>query len=174
MGGFCGGGRRLRTYQCLVVYGLLQTEDYGRALLGGDEEAVSARMERQEIFIREEPSPPQADVLLTENVIYNPVGGSEVMRGQLEHLLDVMSAGVRVRIIPGMVPNAGNSGAFAIATTSDRTELGYVGSAARGLTMSDPEDLDHLITSYEAIGAHALPVSMTRDLIIRVLEERRT
>jgi len=168
------GARKLRTYQCLVVYGLLQTEDYARALLGGDEEAVSARMERQKILTREDPPPPQVEVLLTEGVLYNPVGGKEVMRGQLERLLAAMADGVRIRVVPGMTPPEGSVGAFVIAQMPNRSELAYVETALRGLSLSEAEDVDTLITAYDAIGAHALPVSMTRDLVVKVLEERWT
>ncbi|MBC6457610.1 helix-turn-helix domain-containing protein [Actinomadura sp. HBU206391] len=43
----------LRTFQLSVVYGLLQTRDYAHAVLDGDEEAVAARLERQELLARE-------------------------------------------------------------------------------------------------------------------------
>ncbi|MFC5946480.1 Scr1 family TA system antitoxin-like transcriptional regulator, partial [Micromonospora harpali] len=48
----------LRTYQPLVIPGLLQTEAYARAVLRGDEAAVEARLHRQTILSREDPQPP--------------------------------------------------------------------------------------------------------------------
>jgi transcriptional regulator with XRE-family HTH domain len=50
---------RLQSYECLVVYGLLQTESYAAALLEDDPQAVSARIGRQEILHRQDPPPPR-------------------------------------------------------------------------------------------------------------------
>src|SRR5262245_20319739 len=58
----------LRTFQLSVVYGLLQTEDYARTLLG-DDAAVNARMSRQTVLTRENPSPPQVYCLLAEHIL---------------------------------------------------------------------------------------------------------
>ena len=81
--------RRLRSFELVVVPGLLQTEAYARAVLstrvGATEdeidEAVAARLARQKILEREHP--PELWVILDEGVLRRPVGGSEVMQGQL-------------------------------------------------------------------------------------------
>ena len=82
----------LDSFECQVVYGLLQTPSYAGALMGGDCQAVEARMSRQTILARDEPAPPRISVLLAETVLLNPVGDAAVMREQLEHLLVVQSA----------------------------------------------------------------------------------
>lgn len=162
----------LRSYENQVVYGLLQTEEYAAALLSGDGEAVAARIGRQRILTRETPPPPRLVVLMTEYVLYHEVGDREVMRGQLEHLLDLPSDRVSVHILPGPLHPAGTAGAFAIATLPDRSELAYMETAARGLTIDDVEDIQALSDAYEAIRSRALPVDASRDFIRRVLEER--
>src|SRR5262249_25169751 len=70
----------LRSFQHSVVYGLLQNEDYARALLGGDEALVAARMSRQSILTRDDPAPPRICCLLAENVLLNQFGTAAVMR----------------------------------------------------------------------------------------------
>lgn len=166
---------RLRSYQCLVVYGLLQTEAYARVLLKGDEDAVAARMGRQAILTRDDPAPPYLSIVMTESVLHNPVGGKAVMREQLEHLLDLASAErISIQIIPGMIPTEGSSGAFVLASMADGARMGYVDSGLRGLTLSETEDIETLVTAYDAIRDRALPVDMSRDLMVRVLEERWT
>ncbi|MGI5233227.1 Scr1 family TA system antitoxin-like transcriptional regulator [Actinoallomurus sp. CA-142502] len=55
------------------VPGLLQTPEYARALLNGDEEAVRARMERRNILARE--NPPMVHVVLDEAALYRERGG---------------------------------------------------------------------------------------------------
>src|SRR6201996_9393974 len=84
--------RRLRSFQLVVVPGLLQIESYARAVLSTRvgataeelDEAVAARLERQHILDHERP--PEFWVLLDEAVLRRPVGGPEVMADQLEYL----------------------------------------------------------------------------------------
>ena len=84
----------IRTWEPLVVPGLLQTEDYARAVLSGDagvapeqiEEQVIARMERQSILRR--PKPPLLWVVIDEAVLHRPIGSPAVMSAQLTHLLE--------------------------------------------------------------------------------------
>ncbi|MFC9654202.1 Scr1 family TA system antitoxin-like transcriptional regulator, partial [Streptomyces sp. NPDC056937] len=82
----------ISTYQCQLVYGLLQTESYARAVLGVRTDdhldaRTAARMERQRILERE--SPPLMWVVLSEAVLHQEIGGREVMRNQLAHLSDL-------------------------------------------------------------------------------------
>jgi transcriptional regulator with XRE-family HTH domain len=162
----------LLSYQCLVVDGLLQTEDYACALLGGDKGATAARMKRQAILSREDPPPPRLSVLLYEGVLWNEVGGREVMRGQLEHLLSLASPRISVQVVPGPLRPVDTAGAFGLATLPGRTEIGYVATAVRGITVSESEDIRLLSEAYDEIRSRALPVEMSRDLIRRTLEER--
>lgn len=164
---------RLHSYQCLVIDGLLQTEEYARVLLNGNEDAVAARMGRQTILTREDPAPPHLSVLMTESVLHNPVGGKEVMREQLEHLLHLLAwERISIQIIPGMIPSEGTNGSFTIASMADGGRMGYVDSSIRGLTVSESGEIETLVTAYDAIRGKALPVDMSRNLIVRVLEER--
>ncbi|MFL6056191.1 MAG: Scr1 family TA system antitoxin-like transcriptional regulator [Actinoallomurus sp.] len=162
----------LETYQCLVVDGLLQTEDYASALLGGDKSATAARMKRQAILSREDPPPPRICALLAEGVLRNEVGDRAVMRGELEHLLSLTSPRVSVQIVPGPLRPVDTAGAFVLATLPDRTEVAYVETAVRGITVSEPEDIRLLSEAYDEIRSRALPVGMSKELIGRILEEQ--
>ena len=116
--------RRLRSFQPLVVPGLLQTETYARAILSTRmgatreelDDAVAGRMERQRILEREHP--PELWVILDEAVLRRPVGGPDVMREQLARLVE---AGQRPNIAIQVVPfGAGaheglRGGAFVVA-----------------------------------------------------------
>src|SRR5271169_5411977 len=85
----------LRWYEPLVVPGLLQTEDYARAILSARpdgnlddlDEQVAARLARQAILGRT--GAPQLWCILDEGVLHRAIGGSKVMRSQLHHLADV-------------------------------------------------------------------------------------
>ncbi|WP_229899164.1 helix-turn-helix domain-containing protein, partial [Streptomyces capoamus] len=86
---------QIRAYENQFVHGLLQTEDYARALLTVDyphataeatERRVALRMRRRELLAR--PAPPRLWVVMDETVLRRPVGGPEVMRAQIDHLLE--------------------------------------------------------------------------------------
>jgi hypothetical protein len=161
----------LRNFCAMVLGGLLQTEDYARVLLRGDEAAVQARLARQEILTRDEPALLVA--VVDESVLHREVGSPKVMRDQLEHLVAVASESVSVQVVPSVF-HRGISGSFVIATLADRSEVAYVETAARGITMGDPQDLDALARSFETIRSRALPVSQSLDLIRRTAEQRWT
>jgi hypothetical protein len=86
----------IRTYEVQLVPGLLQTPAYTRALVRqayplASPEEVESRVElrriRQEVLVREEP--PHLWAVLDEAVLRRPMGGAQVMREQLEHLIMV-------------------------------------------------------------------------------------
>ncbi|MFF0520299.1 helix-turn-helix domain-containing protein [Actinomadura nitritigenes] len=165
----------LQSYQPLNIHGLLQTPAYASALLKGDKDAVEARINRQAILTRENPPPPNFSVLQDEVSLYRPVGNSEIMKEQLEHLLYQLERGaVTVQIVPNRGEHAGNSGAFTLATLPDRSEIAYADMAARGLTLSDPEDIAFLSGKLIAIRSLALPVGQSIELIHKVVREKWT
>jgi transcriptional regulator with XRE-family HTH domain len=99
----------IRTYEGQLVPGLLQTEDYMRAVIAGsqlDEQAeeegerrVAPRMARQTLLTR--PGAPRLWAVIDEAALRRPVGSSEVMRGQLERLIDATKlANVVLQILP--------------------------------------------------------------------------
>lgn len=163
----------LVSFHVTVIHGLLQTVPYATTVLYGDKEAVDARMRRQAILTREIPPPPMFSLLLDESVLYRNVGGPEVMREQLEHLMGMVSSYFKVQIVPAQA-HLGASGSFTIATLDDRSEVAYVESAARGLTMSEPDDLATLSRTLLELRSLALPVSQSMDLITRTAEQKWT
>jgi transcriptional regulator with XRE-family HTH domain len=163
----------LRTYQGMVIYGLLQTEDYASVLLRGDMQAVAARIGRQDVLFREDPPPPRLSVLLYEGALYHQVGSKDVMRGQLDRLLTLTEAkNISIQIVPGQVPPSGTVGSFVLATLPDRSEIAYADMAARDLTLNEPNDIRAISDSYDEIRDQALPVEMSRCLIQQTMEER--
>ncbi|MBN1173765.1 MAG: helix-turn-helix domain-containing protein, partial [Micromonosporaceae bacterium] len=85
----------MRDYEALVVPGLLQTEDYARALVVADpafdaesvETRVRVRMERQALLTRRDPL--RFFAILDESVIRRQIGGPDVMRAQRKHLIEM-------------------------------------------------------------------------------------
>lgn len=90
-------------YDSELLPSFLQTEGYARAILqlgsGPVEDRVADRLSRGKILTRE--NPPLVRVVLGEAALYRVVGGHNVMREQIEHLLNVMQLPtVAVRILP--------------------------------------------------------------------------
>jgi transcriptional regulator with XRE-family HTH domain len=164
----------LRTYEPLVIPGLLQTEAYARALLGASEEAVSARLERQTILSRDDPKPPRLRVVIDESVLHRLVGSPEIMRRQLDHLVHVTTPEVSVQIVPQGCVRAGLLAGFVIATMEGGDEVAYFETAIRGLTTSDHDDVAAALELFEAIRIDALPLGMSVELVKRTAEERWT
>jgi transcriptional regulator with XRE-family HTH domain len=161
----------LRAYQAFLVDGLLQTEDYARALLLSDE-AVARRLKRQAILTREHP--PQLFVVLDESVLLRRIGSNEIMRAQADHLIKASEQGiVTLQVAPiGYPGDVG--GSFVIATQPDGNEVVYLANVTRGETTSEPSDILSVTQAFAAIQAHALPVEESRALIGKIRDERWT
>ncbi|MFI0356886.1 Scr1 family TA system antitoxin-like transcriptional regulator [Actinomadura sp. 9N407] len=163
----------VRSFQPLVVPGLVQTPDYARALLNGNEAAVEARIARQSLLVREEPPPPSLMYVLDESVLHRDIGGPDVMRAQLEHLAAVASHQVRIQIVPS-VNHGGLTGAFFVGTLAGGIELAYRDAEIRGETTADREDITRLSETFSLIQSQAYPQNQSIDLIRKVAKERWT
>ncbi|WP_344898424.1 MFS transporter [Actinomadura meridiana] len=137
--------------------------------------AVEARINRQAILTRENPPPPEFSLLQDEISLTRLTGSPEIMKEQLEHLLYVVERGtVTLQIVPSRGEHVGNSGAFTIATLADRTEIAYADMAARGLSMSDPDDIATLHRNLMSVRSLALPVDQSIEMIQKVVREKWT
>ncbi|WP_433173395.1 helix-turn-helix domain-containing protein [Actinoallomurus sp. CA-150999] len=165
------GAVQLRVFEIDLVHGLLQTPDYARALLGGDEAAVEARLLRQSILTREDPPPPALYCVLDESALRRNVGGAKVMYEQLQHLLLLGDRdNINIQIVPSRA-HRGLRGPFAVATSEDGSEVAHAENAFGGAVSTRPEDLATVVTSWEAIRTEALPADMSKELIRRIVEE---
>jgi transcriptional regulator with XRE-family HTH domain len=165
----------LRWYELHVVPGLLQTEDYARAIFGTrfkiteDEidELVTARMDRQEVLTREQP--PGFWVILDEPVLHRTVGSPRVMLEEVSRLIDAARRpNVMIQVIPASVgAHEGLAGSFAIADFEDAASVGYVETALRGQPVEEPKDVAALNLTWDTLRAETLP----RAASLALLEE---
>ncbi|MEW2388705.1 helix-turn-helix transcriptional regulator [Streptomyces venezuelae] len=167
----------LSTYQAQLVYGLLQTEDYARAVLATGvpirlEDLVAARMERQRILEREHP--PLMLVLLDEAVLHRPVGGVEVMRNQLSHLLAASQRRwVGLQVLPYSAgEHAAMVGSFTALRFQDDPEVIYTEDLISGHMTANAETIREAARRYASLQAAALSEGKSAELISRVMEER--
>ncbi|WP_086804926.1 helix-turn-helix domain-containing protein [Streptomyces caniscabiei] len=168
----------LVAYDTLVVKGLLQTEEYMRALLALrrpplDEETieqrVTARLARHDIFERR--PAPFLSFVLDESVLHRPYGGQTVLRGQLEHLLLIgQKRNVEIQIMPvNREDNAGMNGPFTVVTRKDGKKFVYAEAQGIGSLQTDPEQGVLAAARYGIIRSQALSPRESLELIEGVL-----
>ncbi|MGA5870355.1 helix-turn-helix domain-containing protein [Streptomyces cinereoruber] len=167
----------ISSFQPQLVVGLLQTEAYARAVLGvrteGDlDTKVAARMDRQRILERE--TPPLMWVVLTEAVLRQEVGGKQVMREQLAHLLRMQEHDwVKIQILPFAAgAHAGIMGEFNLLRFDDDPDLVYTEDFVQGHMTADPAAFREGSLRYDHVQATALSVEDSAALIARVMEEQ--
>jgi transcriptional regulator with XRE-family HTH domain len=174
----------LHTYESLFVPGLLQTEDYARAVIQAWqarpnpealERAVTARMARQDIL--ERPDPPEIWAVLDEAAIARPVGGPQVMRAQLQHLIVVSTrpnTPVTLQVLPFSVgAHPGMGGQFVVLAFPSPNDppMVYLETATDGLYLEDPPDVERYTLMFSHLVARALGPDESRAMIADLAEQ---
>jgi len=171
---------KLRKYDAQLIPGLLQTEDYTRALVRSGrtphkiEQITAARMARQSIITGYDP--PRLWFVIDEAVFYRRFGGDSVMRGQIEHLLAFFEyPNVEIRVLPFTSTTAMSvNGAFSILTVvneEDEEEVVYYEPLARPQWIEAPDEVADCNVRWELIIADALPKEGSRKFLSAMLEE---
>jgi transcriptional regulator with XRE-family HTH domain len=170
----------LLAYDTHVVNGLLQTEEYMRAILHMrrpllDEETieqrVQARLARQEIFSRW--PAPLLSFVFEESVLRHGWGGEEVQRGQMEHLLLVgEKRNVEIQVMPaGREDNAGVDGPFTVITKKDGSQFVYMEVQGQSSLLTDREETVLAAARYGIIRSQALSPRESLRFIEKLLGE---
>jgi transcriptional regulator with XRE-family HTH domain len=171
---------RIRSYEPIIIHGLLQTHDYAHAIITGGkpnakpdavEDQVSDRMERQRLFAK--PSCPEIMIVLDESALRHRLGGAEVHRAQLDALVDeAQRTNVIIRVIPIDAPVcAGLASSFTILSFADGPDVAYSEDPVTGRLTDDPERVGRYVAEFDAVCAYALPVQGSLELIRKVREE---
>ncbi|MFF9409807.1 helix-turn-helix domain-containing protein [Streptomyces anandii] len=170
----------VQEFETVAVPGLLQTEDYARAVFTTAhpvapalriEQFVAARMDRQRILERGDP--PQIMIALDEGVLRRRVGGGRTMREQLGHLLAVAELPkVCLQVIPFSVrEHPGGMTPFRIMGFREGPDVLYGESFIGGQVTSDPRQLRQHQLAFNLIQANALSPHGSRVLIRRLRRE---
>ena len=172
----------LRTYESECVPGLLQTEDYARAIIssalsaGPDEDLeknIALRMARQSLLTQDQP--PELWVVINEAGIRSMVGGPAVMRAQLDRLLEAShQPHVTLQVMPFSTgAHPGMAGAFSILSFAEPAdpEVIYVSYSSGSLFLEKPEELSRCALIFNHLRAVALSMGQSRDIIARIRAE---
>ena len=173
----------ISTYEAQLVPGLLQTEDYARAIAAASlvaetqderEQYVQARLTRQQILIRDAPF--QFWAILSEGALRQLVGGPQVMKAQLGYLMEVGSGrpNVNLQVLPFAVgAHAATSGPFVIMKFPEAPDLGvvYLEGQTGGIYLESAGEVARYTLVFEHLRASALSTAATLRLIEEVARE---
>jgi hypothetical protein len=169
------------SYESWLIPGLLQTEGYARAVAGfGDApagEEIVRRVEmllyRQEVLNRK--NPPRLWVVVDEGALRRPIGGRDVMREQLRHLLDMCShPAVTLQILPFAAGgHLAKGGSFTILgfAEPDLRDVVYMEQMTSALYLDRPTESERYVEVFEQICLLADSSWETPDLLKALFEE---
>lgn len=170
----------LHFYSNQTFPGLFQTEDYARAIFGMRkplldddtiEQYVTARLVRQEILTRW--PAPIVSAIIEEAVLRRPLGGPDVHRGQLEHLLRLGNLrSTEIQVMPMQHDeHAALGGPFTLLTPKGKPQVGYMEVQNTSRLVTDPEDVRILAARYGCLRAQALTPKESLAFIEKMLGE---
>ncbi|WP_019818904.1 helix-turn-helix domain-containing protein [Saccharomonospora saliphila] len=169
---------RIQTYELQFVPGLLQTEDYARAVIthGLPETAsaeaegrVALRMRRQRLLFR--PNAPRLWAVLDESVLHRPIGGGRVHREQLDHLLEMITLPhVTVQVVPYERSGYAAEGAFTMLRFSEPElpNIGYIEHIGGGLYLDRPDEIELVGRSLDRLAVDAETPERSRQMLLKV------
>jgi hypothetical protein len=168
--------RSVRNYESLFVPGLLQTENYTRAVIEAGlphasedeiQKRVETRIKRQECISKNDPLKVWA--IIDEAVLHRQVGGEKVMDAQLQHLADMArKPHITLQVLPyGVGAHPGMHGAFAVMDFPDAAdpELVYIENMAGALYLEKEADIRRYTEIFDQLRAAAFNPADSRKLV---------
>ena len=172
----------IRTYELQFVPGLLQSEEYAHAViaLGNSEsdeadidQRIALRMRRQQRLTG--PTPPRLWAVLDEAALRRPIGGPEVMRGQLEHLIEMSKLpNITIQVMPFRFGgHAAEGGAFSILRfpETDLPDVVYVENLIGAMYLDKRDDVDVYMQAMERLAVDSATPEGTVEMIGEILRE---
>ena len=179
--GLEGAAHLIRAYEVQFVHGLLQTEAYARAVVrrgmkgaskADIDKRVALRLERQKHLTS--PGGPDFHIVLDEAALRRPYGDREVMRDQLQHLIEISERpNVRLQIMPfSFGGHSGESGAFTILSfsESDLSDVVYLEQLTSALYLDKHEDVVQYEKALKELQQDSPGPDESRDLLRGLLQ----
>lgn len=171
----------IRTYEVQFVPGLLQTEDYARSVIVSGrpelraeevERRVGLRMERQKVIGRKS-HPVQLWVVVDEALLRRPIGGTKVMRGQIQRLLELSEkSNITIQIMPFRFGgHSAEGGAFSILRfpEPDLPDVVYVEQLVSALYLDKREHVDRYLETMNRLTVDSLTPEMSAEMLQKML-----
>nr|WP_203592520.1 MULTISPECIES: helix-turn-helix transcriptional regulator [unclassified Streptomyces] len=173
----------LRVYEPQIITGLLQTRAYAEAIVQGgspesseqeNDKRVEVRLRRQS-RITAETDPLRLWVVLDEASLHRVVGSRQVMREQLEHVMELSQLPhITVQVLPFEVgAHAGINGQYSILEFADAADSSvvYIEGVTSDLYLEKPHDVQKYTVMYEHLRAQSLNVEQSRQLVERLAKD---
>lgn len=155
---------KIRNFETMCIPGLLQTDEYARAVLRGFptvpgeeiEERIAARRARQVILSRERP--PSFESIITESALRCPVGGPIVMAGQLRWLVErARRPHISIRVLPlALGAHGGMAGPFVIMDFQGVPSVVHLENQTSSLSLDEKPEIDAYKAVYAKLSQDAL------------------
>jgi transcriptional regulator with XRE-family HTH domain len=171
---------QIHEWEMRIVPGLLQTPEYARCVIRAgyprdSEEVITRkvadRMTRQELLAAD--SPPMLWYVLHEGVVRHRIGGPEVMRDQLTHMIELAARpGILLQVLPFSAPdNAGADGPIMVFEFDDAPTVCYTECYGGGRVVEVHNEVADLMTAVNMIRASALSPGESRSLLHTIRSE---
>jgi hypothetical protein len=171
----------IQSYELQFVPGLMQTEDYIRAVVGhgrpelldqDGERRVALRMQRQKVLTRQ--GAPRVWAVVDESVLHRPIGGPRVQREQIEHLLELTKqSNVTLQILPYHMSGYAAEGAFSILRFAEPTlpDIVYIEHLSGALYLDRVEELEVYGRVIDRLAVDAETPDRSRQLLSKIRQE---
>ncbi|TCC64771.1 XRE family transcriptional regulator [Kribbella pittospori] len=174
----------IRTFELQFVPGLLQTPDYARAVLSlgrldeplqkaEEDRLVALRTTRQQVLTRQRPA--RLWAVIDEAVLRRPIGGTKVLKEQLEYLIVASKRhNVTLQIIPfDKGGYTATGGAFTLLrfTDTDLPDIVYIEHLTSAVYLDKREELDAYVVTMDALSIAAAQPRHTESLIRAAIDE---
>ncbi|GAA1083518.1 helix-turn-helix domain-containing protein [Nocardiopsis composta] len=171
---------RIRVYEAQFIHGLLQTEEYARAVINGGvglpdqatEDRVQVRMRRQARL--DEPDV-KLWAILDEAAVRRPVGRADLMRRQMEHLVELCDhPNITLQIVPFSAgAHAAEAGSFTILRYPDfeLSDIIYLEHLTGSLCLDKRQEVDAYTMAMEKLSVIARPPGETKTLLKEMVDE---
>jgi transcriptional regulator with XRE-family HTH domain len=171
----------IRSYEVQFVPGLLQTEDYARSVIVSGrpelraeevERRVNLRMARQKVLSRRN-HPVQLWVVVDEALLRRPIGGTKVMRGQIQRLLELAERpNITIQIMPFRFGgHSAEGGAFSILRfpETDLPDVVYVEQLVSALYLDKREHVDRYLETMNRLTVDSLTPEISAETLHKLL-----
>ncbi|MGH3449405.1 MAG: helix-turn-helix domain-containing protein [Haloechinothrix sp.] len=172
---------RIQTYELQFIPGLLQTEDYARAIASHgragvaddeDERRVALRMRRQKVLHR--PGAPRLWAVVDESVLHRPIGGRKVMRGQIDALIELTKLPhITLQVVPYEDSGHAAEGAFSMLRFAERElpDIVYIEHLTGALYLDKLEEIEQYGRAIDRLAVEAETPDRSRQRLSKVRAE---
>jgi hypothetical protein len=171
----------IQSYELQFIPGLMQTEDYIRAVVShgnpdqldpDGERRVALRMQRQKVLTRQ--AAPRVWAVVDESVLHRPIGGATVQRAQIDHLLELTrQPNVTLQILPYQMSGYAAESAFSILRFAEPTlpDIVYIEHLSGALYLDRVEELEVYGRVIDRLAVDAETPDRSRQLLSKIRQD---